>query len=35
MNEGQFFLAIALLVPALYYTMKFIVWFAEKVEKRK
>jgi len=35
MNEGQFFLAIALLVPALYYTMKFIVWFAEKVENRK
>jgi|TARA_R100000781_G_scaffold112133_1_gene79101 hypothetical protein len=35
MGEGQFFLAIALLVPALYYTMKFIVWFAEKVEKRK
>jgi len=35
MGEGQFFLAIALLVPALYYTMKFIVWFAEKVENRK
>tara|TARA_R100001510_G_scaffold50491_1_gene49542 strand:+ start:613 stop:720 length:108 start_codon:yes stop_codon:yes gene_type:complete len=35
MGEGQFFLAIALLVPALYYTMKFIVWFAEKVERKK
>jgi len=35
MGEGQFFLAIALLLPALYYTMKFIVWFAEKVERKK
>ena len=35
MNEGQFFLAVALLLPALYWTMKFIVWFAEKVEKKK
>tara|TARA_R100001015_G_C4526739_1_gene94230 strand:+ start:498 stop:605 length:108 start_codon:yes stop_codon:yes gene_type:complete len=35
MNEGQFFLAIALLLPALYWTMKFIVWFAEKVERKK
>ena len=35
MNEGQFFLALILMVPALYFTMKFIVWFAEKVEKKK
>ena len=35
MNEGQFFLAIILMLPALYFTMKFIVWFAEKVEKKK
>jgi|TARA_Y100000289_G_C3893191_1_gene135067 hypothetical protein len=35
MNEGQFFLALILMLPALYFTMKFIVWFAEKVEKKK
>ena len=35
MNEGQFFLALALMIPALYFTMKGIVWFAEKVEKKK
>ena len=35
MNEGQFFLAIILMLPALYFTMKFVVWFAEKVEKKK
>mgnify|MGYP003141853475 CR=1 FL=1 len=35
MNEGQFFLAVALMLPALYFTMKAIVWFAEKVEKKK
>ena len=35
MNEGQFFLAVALMLPALYWTMKFIVWFAEKVERKK
>ena len=35
MNEGQFFLALILMIPALYFTMKFIVWFAEKVEKKK
>ena len=35
MNEGQFFLAIILMLPALYFTMKLIVWFAEKVEKKK
>tara|TARA_R100000030_G_scaffold71169_1_gene54750 strand:+ start:525 stop:632 length:108 start_codon:yes stop_codon:yes gene_type:complete len=35
MNEGQFFLAVALMLPALYFTMKGIVWFAEKIEKKK
>ena len=35
MNEGQFFLAIALMLPALYWTMRFIVWFAERVERKK
>tara|TARA_R100001015_G_C4593634_1_gene148956 strand:- start:33 stop:140 length:108 start_codon:yes stop_codon:yes gene_type:complete len=35
MNEGQFFLAVALMLPALYWTMKFIVWFAERVERKK
>tara|TARA_Y100000356_G_C11067544_1_gene187167 strand:- start:235 stop:342 length:108 start_codon:yes stop_codon:yes gene_type:complete len=35
MNEGQFFLALILMLPALYFTMKFIVWFAEKIEKKK
>ncbi len=35
MNEGQFFLAVALLLPALYLTMKFIVWFADKIEEKE
>lgn len=35
MNEGQFFLALILMLPALYFTLKFIVWFAEKIEKKK
>ena len=35
MNEGQFFLALILMLPALYFTMKAIVWFAEKIEKKK
>jgi len=35
MNEGQFFLAVVLMLPALYWTMRFIVWFAEKVERKK
>jgi|TARA_A100001391_G_C5047594_1_gene272525 hypothetical protein len=35
MNEGQFFLALILMIPALYFTMKGIVWFAEKIEKKK
>ena len=33
MNELQFFLAIAALLPALYFTLKFIVWITEKIEK--
>jgi len=35
MSEWQFFLAVALMLPALYWTMKFIVWFAERVERKK
>tara|TARA_B100001059_G_C17787285_1_gene557912 strand:- start:674 stop:781 length:108 start_codon:yes stop_codon:yes gene_type:complete len=35
MSEWQFFLVIALMLPALYWTMKFIVWFAERVERKK
>ena len=35
MNEGQFFLALILMIPALYFTMKGIVWFDEKLEKKK
>ena len=34
MNELQFFLAVAALLPALYYTMKHIVWFSEKIKKK-
>ena len=35
MGEWQFFLALGVLLPALYLTLKFIVWFAEKVERKK
>ena len=35
MDEWQFFLVIALMLPALYYTMKFIVWLSERVERKK
>ena len=34
MNELQFFLAITALLPALYYTMKLIVWFSDKMEEK-
>tara|TARA_A100001011_G_C13773880_1_gene620300 strand:+ start:483 stop:599 length:117 start_codon:yes stop_codon:yes gene_type:complete len=34
MNEGQFFLAVAAMLPALYYTMKLIVWFSDKMEEK-
>ena len=33
MNELQFFLAVAALLPALYYTMKLIVWFSDTMEE--
>ena len=33
MSELQFFAAVAALLPALYFTMKFIVWITEKIEK--
>ena len=32
MGEWQFFLALGVMLPALYWTLKFIVWFADKVE---
>lgn len=35
MGEWQFFLALAIMLPALYYTLKLIVWFAERVERKK
>ena len=35
MGEWQFFLALAIMLPALYWTLKFIVWFADKVERKK
>jgi hypothetical protein len=34
MNELQFFFTIAVMLPALYYTMKLIVWFSEKMEEK-
>jgi len=34
MGEWQFFLALAIMLPALYYTMRFIVWFADKMEEK-
>tara|TARA_B100000085_G_scaffold645_1_gene636 strand:- start:33 stop:140 length:108 start_codon:yes stop_codon:yes gene_type:complete len=35
MGEWQFFLALGIMLPALYFTLKFIVWFADKVERKK
>ena len=32
MSELQFFSAVALMLPALYWTMRFIVWFSDKME---
>tara|TARA_B100000287_G_scaffold182992_1_gene173101 strand:+ start:138 stop:254 length:117 start_codon:yes stop_codon:yes gene_type:complete len=34
MNELQFFFTIAVMLPALYLTMKFIVWISEKIESK-
>ena len=34
MSELQFFLAVAALLPALYLTMTFIVWFSDKMEEK-
>ena len=34
MNVLQFFLAVAAMLPALYYTMKLIVWFSDKMEEK-
>ena len=35
MSELQFFFALAVMLPALYFTLKFIVWIAEKIESKK
>tara|TARA_B100000073_G_scaffold336392_1_gene331130 strand:+ start:778 stop:885 length:108 start_codon:yes stop_codon:yes gene_type:complete len=35
MSEWQFFLALGVMLPALYFTLKFIVWLADKIEKKK
>ena len=35
MGEWQFFLALGVMLPALFCTLKFIVWFADKVERKK
>ena len=32
MNELQFFFALAVMLPSLYFTLKFIVWFSDKIE---
>ena len=34
MSEWQFFLALVVMLPALYLTLKFIVWFADKIESK-
>ncbi len=34
MNELQFFFTLAIMLPALYFTMKFIVWLSEKIENK-
>ena len=35
MNDLQFFLILIGLIPSLYFTLKFIVWIAEKLERKK
>jgi len=35
MSELQFFFTLAVMLPALYFTLKFIVWIAEKIESKK
>jgi len=35
MKELQFFFTLAVMLPALYFTLKFIVWIAEKIESKK
>jgi hypothetical protein len=34
MSELQFFFAIAVMLPSLYFTLKFIVWVSEKIERK-
>ena len=33
MNELKFMLLLFAAVPVFYYTIKFIVWFSEKIDK--
>ena len=35
MEAGFFWLALAGLLPSLYITLRFIVWIAEKLERKK
>jgi len=34
MSELQSFFAIAVMLPSLYFTLKFIVWVSEKIERK-
>tara|TARA_B100000029_G_scaffold176009_1_gene173278 strand:- start:972 stop:1088 length:117 start_codon:yes stop_codon:yes gene_type:complete len=34
MSELQFFVAVAALLPALYFTLRFIVWISDKIERK-
>ena len=34
MSELQFFFALAVMLPSLYFTMRFIVWISEKIENK-
>ena len=34
MSELQFFFALAVMLPSLYFTMRFIVWISDKIERK-
>ena len=34
MSELQFVFALAVMLPSLYFTMRFIVWISEKIENK-
>tara|TARA_B100000214_G_scaffold123586_1_gene87589 strand:+ start:300 stop:416 length:117 start_codon:yes stop_codon:yes gene_type:complete len=34
MNELQFFFALAVMLPSLYFTLRFIVWISDKIERK-